>query len=472
MNATKKERKMRYLRGLRGENHNKAVSPVVATLILILIAVAAAAALYLWLVAWQGSVTGGIGGQSAQTTVTIGGSTSVYPFDQLAVAQFEQNNSDIAISDNQGGSGAGMIAVCSGAVDIGATSALQTITNLQTNYACPLGGNSVPVITTVAYDGVDMITQGATPAASPHGLYSISWDTVLSIYITTSTSAYTGIWTATINGMAPASGITIATNTPIAWDQIPACVNGATACGGTAVTEAPLTTFTATPASGTATGNLIVAAPATVLGTSTCGWTVCAGGGAGHAATDNIQTVTRSDPGGTVQSFTARILGIGSGNSPVSGLSAMLNNWGGCGSDGQLGSCGIATTTAQLGNPGVISYVASHPDALGFASDGLARVSTSGVSCAGVSTAACGIGVEGLGQSVAIQPSLGASGTIAAAIKVPMTATTGYVGWRPFQWVTLGAPTGEVQRLLQFTIDPYNNQNFASEANEISIYQI
>ncbi len=81
MNATKRERKLRYLRGLRGEN--KAVSPVVATLILILIAVAAAAALYLWLVAWQGNITGGIGQPGAQTTVSIGGSTSVYPFSQL-----------------------------------------------------------------------------------------------------------------------------------------------------------------------------------------------------------------------------------------------------------------------------------------------------------------------------------------------------------------------------------------------------
>src|SRR5579864_3834460 len=85
----------------------RAVSPVVATLILILVAVAAAAALYLWLVAWQGGVTGSIGSPSAQYTVTIGGSTSVYPFDQLAVAQFQQNNSNIVVSDNQGGSGAG-----------------------------------------------------------------------------------------------------------------------------------------------------------------------------------------------------------------------------------------------------------------------------------------------------------------------------------------------------------------------------
>ncbi|HTW77541.1 MAG TPA: archaellin/type IV pilin N-terminal domain-containing protein, partial [Thermoplasmata archaeon] len=93
--AKRIERSQRFKRAWRGENRKKAVSPVVATLILILIAVAAAAALYLWLVAWQGGVTGGIGNPSAQYTVSIGGSTSVYPFAEIAATQFEQNNSDV-----------------------------------------------------------------------------------------------------------------------------------------------------------------------------------------------------------------------------------------------------------------------------------------------------------------------------------------------------------------------------------------
>ncbi|MCI4373195.1 MAG: hypothetical protein L3K02_06085, partial [Thermoplasmata archaeon] len=98
------------------------MSPVVATLILILIAVAAASALYLWLVTWQGSITGGIGNQHVQSTLTIGGSTSVYPFDQVAVSWFEQNETDVAVTDSQGGSGAGMLAVCNGADQVGAAS--------------------------------------------------------------------------------------------------------------------------------------------------------------------------------------------------------------------------------------------------------------------------------------------------------------------------------------------------------------
>ena len=461
-----RERKQRYLRGLRGEK--KAVSPVVATLILILIAVAAAAALYLWLVAWQGSITGGIGTPTPQTTVTIGGSTSVYPFDQLVVNQFEQNTSDVTISDNQGGSGAGMIAVCSSAVDIGATSALQTVSNLQANYACPQGGNSVPVITTVAYDGVDIAVQ----SANPHGLVSISADTMLTIYVKASSTGWTGTSALAIGGTAltavPLSTLVIAPG-GLAWDQIPACVTGTVNCGGAGnPTEDLATGLTTGPGIACIAG---IDTCATGAGISPCGFAVCAGPVGGTGA-DLITTVTRSDPGGTVQSFTARILGI-SGSNPVTSLTSLLGNWGGCGSDGQLGSCGITADVAQLGNPGVISYIATHSDALGFASDGLMRVSSSGTVCAGVATSACGIGFEGIGQTTAIQPSLGSSGTIASSIKgAGMTATTGYAGWRPFQWVTLGQPTGEVQRLLQFAIDPYNNQNLASEANEISIYQI
>lgn len=429
----------------------RAVSPVVATLILILVAVAAAAALYLWLVAWQGGVTGSIGSPGAQYTITIGGSTSVYPFDQFVVAQFQQNNSNIVVSNNQGGSGAGMLAVCSGAVEIGTTSSLQTPSNLETNYGCPSGSLNAPVVNTVAYDGVDLIT----PVANPHGVISMSWDTLLSIYLQQSTSTPTVSWTPhTMNGVVTPAG-------SLTWNMIPACVAQSSGTGCAGGTEVATTTgATVTPCAAPFANDICAAT------TTPCGWTVCAGG-----ANNAIQTVQRSDFGGTTQSFTARLLGI-NGQSPVTSLASLSTNFGGCGSDGQLASCGIAATLSATGNPGVISTVASHPDSIGYASDGLARDVSSGVSCQGVASSACGIGFAGVGQTSSVQPSLGTAGTIASAIKTGLTATSGYAGWRPFQWVTLGAPTGEVQRLLEFCIDPANNFAFATEANEISIYSV
>ena len=597
------ERGQRFRRFRRGENRRRGVSPVVATLILILIAVAAAAALYLWLVVWQGSVTSGIGSPGAQYTVTIGGSTSVYPFDTYAVTQFEQNNSDVAVSNNEGGSGAGMLSVCSGQVDIGTASAEEALATLEApistgGYGCPL--TPVPTEQTVAYDAVDVIV----PAADPHGLGNISADTLLTIYIANGGgySAFTASG-AKLPGDYPTypqlGGVswpgTIGTS-GIAWDQIPACVaNSYFKCAGNSIsspeeplnttvataatvgyaafgsfntkvaqpyttTTDPITTITAkgyytenamayfpapaeksityvaaptvTPSAGTTVtsywpwenitnenyvsangGTLFVnftvpfevtaiTNPATFsvntagdvevgfqeatnVGTggtacgsdicqfaappvaSPCGWTVCAGGSGSSPATDVIQQWGRADSSGTEQSFTARILGIGDSAGSTAGLA-----YTGCSPDGQLASCGINPPASQLGqgNPLVISGVAAHPDAIGFASDGLARLAGSGVSCDS-STAPC-IGLEAVGQTKAVVPTTGSSGTIAAGILGSGAATTQYQGWRPFEYWTLGAPSGEVARFINFVEDPANNQAFANEAAEVSVYSI
>jgi phosphate transport system substrate-binding protein len=446
---------MRNRRGYRRfQREKKAVSPVVATLILILIAVAAAAALYLWLVAWQGGVTGTVGNPTPQTTVSIGGSTSVYPFTQLAVTQFQQNQTDIAVSLQQGGSGAGMLSVCANNVDIGEASALETVSQLQEpvasgGYGC--AQSPVPVITTVAYDAVDLIV----PTANTHGLISISADTVLSIYVAGGggTTAFTGsppgggVYAYHMNGLTGAA-IGVPTGTGFTWNEIPACAPVATlTCAG----EAEAATTGGVGAGGAACAGF----PNDICGAATtpCGMTVCAGG-----ANNVVQQWGRSDTSGTEQSFTARILGIGDSAGTTAGLA-----YTGCSPDGQLASCGINAPSAQLGNgnPGVISGVAAHPDAIGFASDGLARASGSGVTF---------VPLEAVGQTAAVTPSTGSSGTIATGILG--NTVTGYQGWRPFEYVTLGTPTGETERFIQFVLQPQNNQAFATESAEVSIYSI
>jgi flagellin-like protein len=424
-------RRRRLGRRALGRKQKQAVSPVVATLILILVAVAAAAALYLWLNGWQTGITNSIGSPTPHQTVTIGGSTSVYPFDTYVVSQFQQNNSNIIVSNNQGGTGAGMLAVCSGAVDIGAASSLQTPAGLEASDGCPSGANNAPVVTDVAYDAVDVIV----PVANPHGLVSINATLLLGIYLADSTTTPLTTMPAYLTASGWVSG------TPVKWQDISTTAN----C---------LTAGQTLPPVGTGGG-------CTLVSDANKG--------------DQIQTVSRSDTSGTQQTFTAKLLAI-SGTSQLTTFSAVANNFGGCGSDGQLDSCGIAATFAENGNPLVISTVASHPDAIGFASDGLARLGTSGVTCQGVSTGACGIGFAAPGQAVAIQPSLGASGSIAKAI-VDLHAGTPnaaveYAGWRPFEWVILGTPTGEVAQLLNFALQPANNIAFAAESAEISIYSI
>lgn len=472
------ERSQRFRRAWRGENRSRAVSPVVATLILILIAVAAAAALYLWLVVWQGNITGNIGGQHAEPTLTVGGSTSVYPFSSLATTWFEQNNSDVVVSDNQGGTGAGMLAVCGGSIDIGAASSLETAAGLISGDGCPASDLSTIQITTVAYDAVDVIV----PVANTHGLQSISYDTLTAIYDGTSTAAT--LIATTVNGVAPP--VAVGNGVALDWNEIPACVNSGAAattnCGydgtvsaGVAETSTGITVGATTgvcPAADPLLDHDICSGAGT---TSPCGFTVCAGG-----TDDAIQTVDRSDASGTTQSFEARLLGASSSTAFETSFTGL--GFSGCGSNNLLSDCGISTTFSENGNPAVISKVAAEPDAIGYASDGLARSSTSGVTCQGVATAACGIGFEAPGQGAAVQPALGATGSIAGGIvnggfgtpglTTTLTIAQSYAGARPFEFVSLQPYTGVGQEFVTFILDPNNNQALASATGEVSIYSI
>ncbi len=468
------DRRQGFRRRMRGQD--RAVSPVVATLILILIAVAAAAALYLWLVGWQGNITKGIGNQGPQATLTIGGSTSVYPFDELAVTQFQQNHSDIVISNNQGGSGAGMIAVCLGAVDIGAASFPVDAPTLVSTYGCSSSVESTAVVTTVAYDAVDVITS----TNNHHGLLSINYDTLALAYAdaTVETGASAKLIPTTVNGQALpaviATPATITFGTPatyLLWNQLPGAVEGATV-GAFTQALAPAATWTGAPCGAGALANAecYTAGGATA---STCGFVVCATGN------NVVTTWARSDASGTTQSFEARLLDAESSSTfaTQAQLIAPTTGFSGCGSANYISDCGYVATGTGNGNPGVISGVAGDVNAIGYASDGLARASGSGVSL---------VPYTGVGQSPAtdaslaawyggILPTTGGSGTIANGIKASTTSSDyviGYLGWRPFDLVTLAAPTGEAQAFLTFALDPANNIALASEAQEVSIYSV
>jgi len=480
--ATMRERTQRFRR--RYSRQKKAVSPVVATLILILIAVAAAAALYLWLVGWQSSITKGIGNPTPQATLTIGGSTSVYPFDELAVSQFQANQTDVVISNNQGGSGAGMIAVCSGAVDIGAASFPVTQSGLVTTYGCSPSVESTATITTVAYDAVDVIV----PLANTHGLLSINYDTLALVYedATVAAGGHPTLLTSTeANGAAIPSGIPKDAS-PLFWNQIPAAVGGASlalyfhgAATTTAYTEQRIN---ATSANVSAFGGAACGTSQTIQNdicvnatgpfVTPCGFTVCAGGAVA------IQTVARSDASGTTQSFEARLLDAGSSTGFAS--QSTLNSPGsagfnGCGGSNYISDCGYVATLTAPGNPAVVATVAAGPNTIGYASDGIARAAgTVGL-----------IAFNGVGQTAnaysttswygGILPTTGSSGTIALGIKAvatPSDYTSGYLGWRPFDLVTLNTPTGEASAFLTFVLDPANNQNIAGEAQEVSVYSV
>ncbi|HYA67658.1 MAG TPA: substrate-binding domain-containing protein, partial [Acidimicrobiales bacterium] len=497
----------------------------------ILIAVAAAAALYLWLVVWQGNLTKGIGQPGAQATLTIGGSTSVYPFTSLGVSWFEQNNSDVVISDNQGGTGAGMVAVCEGNVDLGASSTPQTVSTMETSYGCSNTYASTLTIENVAFDAVDVITA----STSTHGLLSISADTLNAIYEAGSTTS-NGHYIGSINGAVTPAGLTVVAGTPLEWQQIPASVAGSVIELQTSGLPAALITYFTTgagetcgashtlacedvndtqaaAAGGYTAGTSVALAAGTVVGspsasvdgitsaaagapsdtltnagTSGCGWTICASGAVG------IVPVARSDASGTTQTFEAKLLGYGSGAtssssswvgaSPSSaaqnGATSFANlGYGGCGSNNLLSDCGFTIGTTGNGNPGVISAVSGNVNAIGYASDGDARASGSGVSIVPFLGLGQGIGGAGIVASPGsgtyafggVVPTTGTSGTIAAGL-TSSTSIDQYVGGRPFQLISLEPFSGVSQEFITFITDPAVNAALAAATHEVGLYSV
>ena len=191
------------------------------------------------------------------------------------------------------------------------------------------------------------------------------------------------------------------------------------------------------------TGTVMAACPSGVepictpaADTSPCGFTVCAG--PFGASSPRSSPARRRTPSSSGAAPTRAALSSrsprGSSASGTAPARRRASASPGCSPDGQLASCGINPPTAQLGNgnPAVISGVAAHPDAIGFASDGLARASGSGVTF---------LGFESVGQTSAVTPTTGSYGTIANGILSAGAVTAQYQGWRPFEYVTLGTPT-------------------------------
>ena len=119
---------------LKKYNGRKAVSPVVATLILIIVAIVGAVAVGL-IVSGIGNQTsknanaGGAASQS-QTQLFIGGSTTVFPIVEAAQGAY-QSSTGTQLVISQGGSDAGMQGVLSGALDIGMASSAGAVNNLE-----------------------------------------------------------------------------------------------------------------------------------------------------------------------------------------------------------------------------------------------------------------------------------------------------------------------------------------------------
>jgi flagellin-like protein len=432
--VTKIERRQRFRRVKRKE---RAVSPVVATLILILIAVAAAAGLYLWLTGWQANVTKSIGQPSIPTAqFSVGGSTTVYPLSELAISWFEQNNSGTKITDQQGGSVAGAEAYCHGQVTVGAASSSFTTAQLEGD-GCSTALATATVQNVVAVDAIVGIVNSANTGvgggAGQVSASSISFNAsvMLALYLADSSTPF--------------------------YQNVAGGLNSYTApaalCGA-----GPVIGYTGTPAYGACSSpfyghsfewsQIPFPAGCAVPTAGEMNFTAC------HymtANTNHVNAYDRQDSSGTEQGFTqkyllngANLAKDGSGNS--------------CGTDNQLESCGI-TVTHELGNPALAAAVAGDKNALGFNSYGQA-------------TAQSGVTIASYMSSSNSAPVFPTAGLVLGAYRGTVSASNAYGPWRPLEYLTDGTPTNGsiVSNYLAFVGGPEVNLNLGAATGYISLY--
>ena|SRR5271157_4569366 len=341
---------------LRISKHNrKAVSPVIATLVLIVIAIVGAVGVGLILSSVSTSVgkqanAGNAAGQS-QSTLLIGGSTTVYPVTEAAKAAFEQQYK-VNIIDAQGGSDAGMQGVLSGALDIGAASSVGAVTNLENAVVSNSLTNVVVNPTLVGGSAVVVIENAAGNATQKGFLYDDAASANACLGVTRAALATVF----EISGKFGIIGSACQTSSWKTLDEVVVASVSQTICAAS----------TQTIGLGPRTGDMIP---------------LCTGGAVDTGAV--FTAVSRSDNSGTQDQF-ASFTGLpkqsASGNYPG---------------------------TTQPGNAGVLNYVNSHSGSIGFVDLGFAEGAASGAVCptgtGGSTSLLCGVAMP---QMMTITPTV------------------------------------------------------------------
>ena len=406
-----------------------AVSPVVATLVLIVVAIVGAIAVGLIMsrVASDTSNQANVGNvaNNAQETLTIGGSTTIYPVTQAAVAAFKQAYPGIAVSDAQGGSGAGMEGVTIGALNIGAASSLSAVTTAQASdsslnppvnlVATEIGGSGIVVIA----------NSGATAPGTAGG------------FLTDGVNVCYGITKAALAAIF----------VPTTQTTIPA---------GTAVgSAAPNGYFTIT-AAGCANGFLDVGSVET-----------------GVPAAGAIQAVSRSDlPSGTEDTFSSYI-GTGS-SAPATGYFGAQES----GNPGVLAEVQKTAATIGFVDLGFAEGAASGITCATPSGDACGVSITQVFSAAPTGVAGPGTEAAPAGATATAFPLTGYVGTTTAAIHSAILAGLVNAGKNPsvnsfpdaagslvrtFYYVTNGNPTTSEQDFINFMTSPNAESYFTNQ---------
>lgn len=177
--------------------NDKAISPIVATLILIIVALVGAIAV--------GSVLGlfseNVGSQAGSNNVSqnyndanslnIAGSTTMYPINNLLATAFMKKYPGSKITIGQGGSGAGITQVVAGSIDLAASSSTANLSLYPNLVGTQIGGRGVVLI---GGSNISIQSSKAINASTAKAIYS----TGTSTYTLTAGDNLTGATTITV----------------------------------------------------------------------------------------------------------------------------------------------------------------------------------------------------------------------------------------------------------------------------------
>ncbi len=154
-------------------NNEKAVSPIVATLVLVVVAIAGAAAVGTIMGSFSSDVSDSASAAEASsassTELLIGGSTTVQPVSEGLVDLYTKDHPGVKVTVQGGGSGAGIAGAEMGVLDIGSASKdVDTVLEHPDLQKFQIGGSAVVVIVN---DDTTLATVNNTTQANLDLLY-------------------------------------------------------------------------------------------------------------------------------------------------------------------------------------------------------------------------------------------------------------------------------------------------------------
>lgn len=399
----------------------RAVSPVIATLMLVLVAVGSAGVFYVWQSGWQETTTDSIEDTDMRATLKIGGSSTVYPVSILAAEAFMVDHPQYNIEVQKGGSDSGIIGAGEGILDIGAASKA-----MDDDYKAKYP-NAVETI--IGYDGVVVVV----PDGNSHGLVSIDRDILAQIYDLNS-----GMDKLASHPLDEDSDLTIQ------WNEVPktalpkaSTLDVTAATGQTADPQLDDGNYWIDYADGAAPEGLTYVTVSGGSGVIEIGgpaddqsdvdhWDVCTG-------TVDVQVYDRAEHSGTEECFCKKIL------AKLLGSELTMSE---------------DTGHSATSNQELVTSISDDVDALGFMSFGLAGAESGKTS-----------DLEQIPFSpsgVTDDPGLPTYEDI---------ATSTWVGSRPLVYITDGEPSGIADLFINYVLLSQNNQDFCGATSYVSIYK-